>query len=92
MEINDIKDATRTIGEQQGYRGLPLRDVKIDCSVNGPDTPAMESEWLPTISEVERLKAGAPIILRILGTEHPPVLIEVGEVPVLMTGMTHRRD
>jgi hypothetical protein len=58
MQIGRIQGATRTLGPRQGYLGLPLRDVVINCSVGG-----------------------APIILRVLGTQHPPVMIEVGEVP-----------
>lgn len=36
MQIGRIKDATRVIGQRQGYMGLPLRDELINCSVNGP--------------------------------------------------------
>jgi hypothetical protein len=40
----------------------------------------METAWLPTPDELQRLLAGSPVILRVLGTSHPPVMIEVGEV------------
>lgn len=81
MELGRIENATRVIGKGQGYIGLPLRDVRIECTVNGPDTPAMETAWFPTPAELDALKAGAPIILRILGTMHPPVFMYVGEEP-----------
>ena len=81
MQIGHIKDSTRTIGKSQGYAGLPLRDVLIDCSVGGPGVPAMESAWFPTPEELAAINAGAPVILRIMGTIHPPVLIYTGEVP-----------
>lgn len=81
MQIGRINGATRVIGQSQGYLGLPLRDVIIDCPVNGPRTPAMETAWLPTPDELERIVAGAPVVLRVLGTSHPPVMLEVGEVP-----------
>ncbi len=81
MQIGRIQGCTRVLGKSQGYLGLPLRDVVIDEAVNGPGTPAMETAWLPTPSELAALNAGAPVILRILGTVQPPVMVEVGEVP-----------
>ncbi|QIO64829.1 hypothetical protein [Rhizobium leguminosarum] len=81
MQIGMIEGHTRIIGKSQGYRGLPLRDVATNDTVNGPDTPAMETAWIPDPDEIAAIVAGAPIILRILGTAHPPVMIFVGEVP-----------
>lgn len=78
MIIAMVEGATRVIGKSQGYLGLPLRDETVDCSVNGP-IPTMVSAWEPTPDEIERIKAGAKIYLRVMGTAHPPVLIEVGE-------------
>jgi hypothetical protein len=79
--IGHIQGCTRVIGKSQAYLGLPLRDVVIHDTVNGPQTPAMETAWLPTPDELARLAAGAPVILRILGNVHPPVMVDVGEVP-----------
>jgi hypothetical protein len=81
MQIGIIEGATRVLGKSQGYLGLPLRDVVINCTVGGPGTPAMETAWLPTPDEIAAIVQGAPIILRVLGTQHPPVMIEVGKVP-----------
>lgn len=81
MQIGRITGATRVIGKSQGYMGLPLRDERINCKVNGPDTPAMVTAWLPTPKELEALNAGAPVHVRILGTSHPPIMVEVGETP-----------
>lgn len=81
MNITKIDGCTRTIGESQGYIGLPLRDVLINDSVNGENTPAMESAWLPSAEDLAALNAGAPIILRVLGTAHPPVMVEAGAKP-----------
>lgn len=77
MNIAQIEGATRTIGESQGYLGLPLRDVLVNCSVNGEGTPAMMTAWLPTPEELEALNAGKAIILTVLGSRHPPVMMEV---------------
>jgi len=81
MQIGRIQGCTRVLGKSQGYLGLPLRDVVVSCSVGGDETPAMETAWFPTPGELEAINAGAPIILRIIGTAHPPVMIETGEVP-----------
>jgi hypothetical protein len=81
MQIGRIQGCTRVLGKSQGYLGLPLRDVIINDSVTGPKTPAMETAWFPTPKELEAINAGAPIILRVIGTAHPPVMIETGEVP-----------
>jgi len=80
MIIAMIEGCTRIIGKSQGYLGLPLRDGVVNCSVNGP-TAAMETAWEPTPDELAKLNAGAPVILRVLGTQHPPVYLDVGEVP-----------
>jgi len=67
-----IEGTTRRIGKSQGYLGLCVRDAVY------PDgTPVMQTAWQPTPSELARLNAGHSIILTILGTAHPPVLLEV---------------
>jgi hypothetical protein len=81
MEIGRIQGCTRVVGKAQGYYGLPLRDIVINDTVNGPVTPAMETAWFPTPAELEALLSGAPIILRVLGGMHPPVMLYTGEVP-----------
>jgi hypothetical protein len=70
-----IEGTTRRIGKSQGYRGLCVKDF-----VYGNGTPAMQTAWEPTPSEIARIVAGAPIILTLLGIEHPPVLIEVADL------------
>lgn len=82
MEIGRIEHATRIIGKSQGYHGLPIRDVHINCAVNGPNTPAMITAWFPSPEELAALNSGAPIHLTILGEGHPPVMLDVGDVPV----------
>lgn len=78
MDIAIIDGCTRVLGESQGYLGLPLRDVSLNDSVNGPGTPAMETAWTASPLELEMLNAGAPIILCVLGKQHPPVMLSVG--------------
>ena len=81
MQIGRIEGTTRVLGQSQGYLGLPLRDVTVNCSVNGPDTPAMETAWFPTPEEIAAMINGAPVIMRVIGTAHPPVLLYTSEVP-----------
>jgi hypothetical protein len=81
MHIGRITGATRILGKQQGYLGLPVRDETITCTVGGPETPAMVTAWLPTPEELAKLNAGAPVHVRLLGTGHPPIMVEVGDPP-----------
>lgn len=81
MEIGRIEDLTRELGKSQGYLGLPIKDVVLSCNVGGEKTRAMQSAWLPTSKEIDAIKNGAPIILTLHGTQHPPVMIEVGAIP-----------
>ena len=81
MMIGRIENATRVIGKTQGYLGLPLRDEVVNCSVNGEGTPAMTTAWLPTPEELVALNAGAAVHVRIIGTQHPPIMLDVGTPP-----------
>lgn len=81
MIIRRISGATRVLGQSQGYFGLPVRDEVVDETVNGPKTPCMVTAWEPTPDEIERLINGAPVHVRVLGTAHPPIMVDVGEVP-----------
>lgn len=81
MQIGRIQGATRVLGKSQGYAGLPLRDEFVHCSVGGPHTPCMVTAWLPTAEEIAAIAAGAPIHVRIIGTDHPPISLEVADPP-----------
>ena len=81
MHIGRIEGATRVLGKSQGYLGLPVRDVMVNCTVGGEGTPAMETAWLPTPEQIARIVAGAAVHVRILGTSHPPIMVDVGPLP-----------
>jgi hypothetical protein len=81
MQIGRIEGFTRVLGERQGYLGLPVRDELINCSVGGESTPSMVTEWIPTAENVAAIMSGAPIHVRLIGTAHPPIMVEVGEAP-----------
>jgi hypothetical protein len=81
MLIGMIEGVTRIIGKSQGYLGLPLRDEVIHCTVGGEGTPCMVTAWQPTPDELARLNAGASVHLRVIGAQHPPVMLDVGDPP-----------
>lgn len=72
-----IEGATRVIGESQGYIGLPLRDETVHCTVSGEGTPVMVSQWTLSDEERQMICDGADIHLHVVGTRHPPVLLEL---------------
>lgn len=78
MLIRRIQGCTRTLGQSQGYRGLPIRDEQRLQIQTGRKENFMLSSWEPTPRETELLMKGAPVILSVMGRQHPPVLIEVG--------------
>ena len=79
MLITRILGTTRVLGKSQGYLGLPVRDELRSTVADGPQTPVMVTAWEPTPDELARLNRGAPVYLVIVGTAHPPVVMEVGE-------------
>jgi hypothetical protein len=60
---------------------LPIRDGRMDSKVTGPNTPVMTTAWIPDPNELAALNAGASIYVKIIGTEHPPIMVGVGAVP-----------
>lgn len=81
MMIGRVAGTTRVLGKSQGYLGLPVRDEVAFDPATGSETPCMVTAWVPTEEEVSRLVAGASVHVRVLGGSHPPMLVEVGEVP-----------
>lgn len=81
MLIARIENATRVLGKSQGFIGLPIRDEIIAERVLGDQVPCMTTAWEPTPEELFRLNNGAKVTLRIIGVQHPPVMIEVGPCP-----------
>lgn len=68
-----LKNPTRTVGKEQiEYRSLDIVDTKYGT------TPVMISYWRPSLDELERLNDGETLKLSILGTVHPPVLVQIG--------------
>ncbi len=76
-----VKGVTRVLGKSQGYLGLSVRDEPMNSKVTGPNTPSMVTSWEPTPAEIAAIVLGAPVHVRLVGTSHPPIMVEVGEVP-----------
>ena len=76
MKIGRIPEHTRLLAtEQRQYRPLYIRD-QVEGGVN-----YMTSQWEPDSEDIAKIVMGAPLLLSIAGTGHPPVLIQVGAVP-----------
>jgi len=76
MQIQQIANATRVMAKDQPeYQSLPIFDEVID------GVPYMTSVWLPSPEELEQLVAGGSVTLRIIGRQHPPVIIETQPKP-----------
>jgi len=83
MHIGRIRDASRTLNAPRNWDkavdgacvGLPVRDEMTAAGA------AMTSAWYPTPEEIARIVADAPVYLTVLGTAHPPVAMNVGDLP-----------
>jgi hypothetical protein len=72
-----IKGGNVVLAEDQPeYHKLPARVTLHSC---GHYT--FTTAWEPTPDELERLNKGAHVELCILGNAHPPIMVNVGEVP-----------
>jgi len=80
MRTLRIRGFTRYLGKPSDWRPddqgpcnhLAIRD-EMTTAGHG-----MTSAWEPLPEEIERIKAGAPILLTVLGAVHPPVAMSVG--------------
>lgn len=83
-----IEGATRVLGAPVDWDqdasgpccGLAIRDEVID------GTPYMTSSWEPMPADIEAIRAGGRIMLRIIGSGHPPVALWVEAAPMKLTG------
>jgi hypothetical protein len=87
MLIGRIEGATNDLGAPKDW--VKERDgtcatlpVRVDV-ING-GMISMTSVWLPTLEEIERIVAGAPVYLRVVSSSHPPVMLDVGPAPAPM--------
>lgn len=71
-----INKATRILGKLQGYIGLPIRDETLEDG-----TEVMVSLWEPSPIDLKRLNDGASVKIKLMGTRHPPIKVEVDASP-----------
>jgi hypothetical protein len=84
MLIGRIEGATTTLCAPNDWdedRNGKCMDLPIRQEVINGSLPALTSAWLPTPEELARLNAGAPVPLRVIAIGHPPVILDVGDVP-----------
>lgn len=76
-------DVTLTLPGGTQDNDLPAQRILVfneDLGETAADAKlAFESLWMPDDAEARRLEAGAPVILRITGQQHPPVSVAVGD-------------
>jgi hypothetical protein len=81
MIVAMIEGATRIVGKQQGFIGLPIRDELCD-EKNLGKVHTMLTAWTPTPAELEALNAGANVHIRLFCMNmHPPIMVSVGPLP-----------
>jgi hypothetical protein len=72
-----IKGSTRYLGAPAGW----TPDTSGNCAhlairdSTAGDMPIMESSWEPTPDELAVLNRGGKVYLRIVGINHPPVMV-----------------
>lgn len=86
MNLFPIPGANMNLAEtQEEYQTLPVRAEKITVIVSGDgevdDVPCMRSAWKPTRGELALLLDGGYVELCVLGTAHPPVMLNVVSYP-----------
>ena len=86
MDIIPIPGANMNLAEHQDeYLTMPVRAETITVVVRDDgavdDVPCLSSAWKPTRDELALLLDGGYVQLRILGTQHPPVMITVEASP-----------
>jgi hypothetical protein len=84
MIAGRVSGATRFLGAPPDWdeardgicTGLAIKDQPTGDGVN-----CMISAWQPTAEELERLNAGASVLLWVVGSVHPPVMVTAGRKP-----------
>lgn len=85
MDIIVIPGANMNLAEtQEEYNTLPVRAETITVACHDgdvTDVPALRSAWKPTRNELALLLDGGYVELCVLGTRHPPVMLNVEPDP-----------
>lgn len=86
MNIIPIQGANMNLAEhQEEYLTMPVRVETITVAVRDDgdveDVPCMTSAWKPSRDELALLLDGGYVQLRVLGLQHPPVMITAEPSP-----------
>lgn len=79
LQVARIRGATRTLGQSQGFIGLPIRDGMAKDPETGAMYPCMQSAWTIEPNDIERILSGEPLIVELWGRQHPPIKLTVGD-------------
>jgi len=83
MKPTTIDGANMTLGAPKNWKpgDLPVADLAIRAEQMFEGVQMMSSAWSPDPDELERIEEGAPIILTVIGSNHPVVAVSVGQTP-----------
>jgi acetylornithine/succinyldiaminopimelate/putrescine aminotransferase len=71
MQSVTLSNATRTLAvDQDEYNNLDIADQPFADGSN-----VMVSLWTPSAEELMDLAKGGAVVLKILGNQHPPVIV-----------------
>jgi len=76
MNPRDFDGTNMTLGKPQGWDEEsygPCQDIRVQI-----EGSYVTSCWQPDAEELERLNAGMPVFVRVVGHSMPPMLVEVG--------------
>lgn len=75
----ELADMLRTLAD--ALTVMPVADGHQNDAVTGPDTPTMTTAWLPNEGELLALSLGAAIHVKLIGVQHPPIMVGIGPIP-----------
>lgn len=82
MLVERIANATNVLGAPEGWNQEDRKCGRLPVRIERDgELLTMTSAWSPTPDELARLNKGAPVLLRIVGASHPPVMLYVGDAP-----------
>ncbi len=76
-----VAGATHRLAPPEDWDQTGSRGRCVALMIRRNESGAMTSAWLPTPEKLARIAAGAPVLLTVVGCGHPPVALEVGEIP-----------
>lgn len=70
------------IGKSQGYQGLFVHFGITFDHARERQTTQLTTAYLPTPEQIADIVAGKPLIIKLINIQqHPPIMVETGELP-----------